>query len=269
MKRIGYVLVLTLIADVVWGQALKYPVDVAVDAEGKVFVADHYARALLKLEKGAFTVIARGEGAPRTALFGIRQIAPEKEGRWIVSDPGTMKLYRIDAAADVTPLPDGGRLVSPWGVAVEPSGTILVADRTTQLLSRLTPDGEIKEVASIAAPRSIFFDKDGSVLVLTDRNVVRVTENGEKEALLTDSPFELAHDGVLHPNGNLYVADGYAMAIWQVTPAGETSQLVQGEPLMNPQGLAVDASGNLLVADPHASTIFKVTTKGEVSVLAK
>jgi sugar lactone lactonase YvrE len=245
---------------------LQYPVDVAVSAKGVVYVADNQAHALLRLENGTAQVVARGEGLPRTPLFGIRHIAPAKDdGAWIASDPATMKLYRIDASGSIEPVADDNRFVTPWGIAVEPSGDILVVDRVTHRLRRVTADG-VTDVADVQAPRAILFDKENAILVLTDRNLERVAEGGKTTPLLQDPPFEFPHDAVLHPDGNYYVSDGYARAIWRVTPAGEATALVQGDPLESPQGLAVDGNGDLLVADPHARKIFQVTTKGEVKV---
>lgn len=249
-------------------QNLEYPVDVGVDAEGVVFVADHRAHALLKLEAGGFQFVAKGEGAPRTPLFGIRSIALDKEGRWIASDPATMKLYRIDAEGTTVVVADDDGFVTPWGVAVESTGDILAVDRVTHRLRRVTPNGKVTDVARIQAPRSVLFGKEGSILVLTDRNLMRVGK-GNVEAILKDPPFEFPHDAVLHPNSNLYVSDGYAKAIWQIDPQGQISTLAQGEPFQSPQGLSVDGEGNLLVADPHAKAIFKVNVKGEVTVLAR
>lgn len=269
MVRLATIATLVLGALPAWPQSLDYPVDVAVGAKGTVFVADHQAHALIKLEGGSFKVVAKGEGLPRTPLFGIRHIAQDKEGRWVVSDPATMKLYRIDDGGNVTPVPDDDRFVTPWGVAVEPSGAILAVDRVTHRLRRVGTDGKLSDVAEIRAPKSILFDKEGAILVLTDRNLVRIGEGSQPEPIIENSPFEFPHDAVLHPNGNYYVTDGYAKAIWQVTPKGETSVLVQGEPLESPQGLAVDGEGNLLVADAHAKTIFKATVKGEVTVFAR
>jgi sugar lactone lactonase YvrE len=259
---------LLLAATIAHTQNLEYPVDVGVNAEGVVFVADHQAHALLKLDGGTFQVVAKGEGAPRTPLFGIRQIALDKEGRWIVSDPATMKLYRIDAEGTAVVVPDDDGFVTPWGVAVEPSGDILAVDRVTHRLRRVKADGKVTDVAQVQAPRSVLFGKEGSILVLTDRNLMRVVE-GNAETLLEDPPFEFPHDAVRHPNGNLYVSDGYAKAIWQIDPQGQVSAFAQGEPFQSPQGLSVDGEGNLLVADPHAKAIFKVNAKGEVSVLAR
>jgi sugar lactone lactonase YvrE len=257
-----------LVATIAHAQTLEYPVDVGVDADGVVFVADHQAHALLKLVGGSFQIVAKGEGAPRTPLFGIRHIAPDKEGRWIASDPATMKLYRIDAAGTTTAVPDDDGFVTPWGVAVEPDGDILTVDRVTHRLRRVATDGKVTDVAEVQAPRSVLFDKEGAILVLTDRNLMRVSD-GDAEPLLKDPPFEFPHDAVLHPNGNLYVTDGYAKALWQIDPQGRVSALAQGEPFQSPQGLSVDGEGNLLVADPHAQVIFKVNAKGEVTVLAR
>jgi len=246
---------------------LLYPVDVTVDDKGAIFVADHEAHALLKLDGKAFRVVAKGKGLPRTPLYGIRHIAADKEGRIVATDPATMKLYRIDASGNVTPVPDDERWVTPWGIVVEPGGSLLAVDRVNDRLRRVSADGRVTEVATVKAPRAVLLDGKGGVLVVADRNVHRVDANGKVSALLEKPPFELLHDGVLHPNGNLYVSDGYARAIWQITPDGKVTALVKGPPLESPQGMAMDGGKNLLVADARAKTLFVVTTKGEITPL--
>jgi sugar lactone lactonase YvrE len=247
---------------------LVYPVDVAVDSSGAVFVADHESHALLKLENGTFRVVAKGPGLPRTPLYGIRHIAPAKDGKWVASDPATMKLYTIDAAGKTEPVPDDERFVTPWGIAVEPSGDILAVDRVTHRLRRVKSGGKVEDVADIKAPRAILFDKAGAIVVLTDKTLMKVSGN-TATPIVSTTPFEFPHDAVLHQNGSYYVTDGYAHAIWQVAPDGKVSALVQGDPLKSPQGLALDGKGNLLVADARANAIFQITLKGEVTRVGK
>jgi sugar lactone lactonase YvrE len=247
---------------------LVYPVDVAVDSQGVIFVADHEAHALLKLESGTFRVVAKGPGLPRTPIYGIRHITPAKDGKWIASDPATMKLYTIDAAGKIEPVPDDDRFVTPWGIAVEPSGDILAVDRVTHRLRRVKAGGKVEDVADIKAPRAILFDKAGAIVVLTDKTLMKVSGN-TATAIVSTTPFEFPHDAVLHENGSYYVTDGYAHAIWQVAPDGKVSALVQGDPLKSPQGLALDGKGNLLVADARARSIFQITLKGEVTRVGK
>lgn len=249
-------------------EGLVYPVDVAVDPDGTVFVADHEAHSLLKLEGGAFKIVAKGKGLPRTPLYGIRHIARAKDGKWIASDPATMKLYTIDGAGTIAPVPDDDRFVTPYGIAVEPSGDILAVDRVTQRLRRVKTGGKVEDVVDVRAPRAILFDKEGGIVVLTDKTLVRVSGNSTSPIVATP-PFEFPHDAVLHSNGSFYVTDGYAHAVWQVAPDGKVSALVKGDPLKSPQGIAVDGKGNLLVADAHAKSIFQITLKGEVTPLLK
>ena len=259
---------LPLFATLALAQGLVYPVDVAVDPEGVVFVADHEAHALLKLEGGAFKTVAKGKGLPRTPLYGIRHIARAKDGKWVASDPATMKLYTIDAAGTITPVPDDDRFVTPYGIAVEPSGDILAVDRVTHRLRRVKAGGKVEDVVEVRAPRAVLFDKEGAIVVLTDKTLVRVSGSSTSPIVATP-PFEFPHDAVLHSNGSFYVTDGYAHAVWQVTPDGKVAALVKGEPLKSPQGIAVDGKGNLLVADAHAKTIFQITLQGVVTPLVK
>ena len=249
------------------GEALVYPVDVAVNAGGDVYIADPGAHALLRLVRGSFQVVARGPGRPRTPLYGIRQIAPDLRGGWVASDPASMGVYRIDTRGGVVPLPDD-RYVTPWAVAVEPSGDVLVADRTTQKLRRVARDGTVTDLAVVGAARAVLAGDDGRIMVLTDRSLMRVT-GSRVEPFLHDSPFGLALDAVRLPDGGYAVTDGYARTIWRVTPEASVSPLVAAGALESPQGIALAPDGHLLVVDARARTVFRISLSGEVHPLVR
>ena len=180
-------------------EELRYPVDVAVGPGGEIYVADIEAAALLRWNGAGFEVVAQGEGLPRTPLFGIRHIVPESDGTVLASDPATMALYRITAAGEITAIPDDAGFVTPWGIAVDSSGRILAVDRVTQRLRRVGSDS-IEDLATIRAPRAILAGSDGSLHVLTDRNVLRI-EDGDGHPLVQSPPFEFPHDFVRAPDG--------------------------------------------------------------------
>ena len=250
-----------------FAEDLRYPVDVAVGPGGEIYVADIEAAALLRWSGSGFEVVAKGEGLPRTPLFGIRHIVPTGDGTVLASDPATMALYRISAAGEIEAIPDDAGFVTPWGIAIDPAGDILAVDRVTQRLRRVRPDS-IEEVATIRAPRAILAESDGSLHVLTDRNVLRM-EGGDGEPLVQSPPFEFPHDFVRAPDGGFFVTDGYARCIWKISPEGRVSVHARGEPLVSPQGIALGADGDLLVADAHARTVFIVSAEGRIVPLGQ
>ncbi len=256
----------TVLSSAILVASLEYPVDVAVAPDGAILVADLEAAAVLRWNGAGFDVVAQGEGLPRTPLFGIRHIAPDADGALVASDPATMALYRIDARGGIQPIPDDQQFVTPWGVALLPSGGVLAVDRVTRRLRHVADDG-IRDLAEIEAGRAILPGDDGELFVLTDRNILRVAEDGAAEPLIQSSPFEFPHDLARGDNGTFFVTDGYARCIWAVTPEGRVSKFVDGPPLASPQGIARTSDGALLVADAHAKAIFRVSPDGAVAPL--
>lgn len=251
---------------------LRYPVDVAVSAGGDIFVADIESASLLRWAGTGFEVVAAGEGLPRTPLFGIRHIAPDDTGGpggIVASDPATMALYRLSPEGAIEKIPDDDRFVTPWGVAVLPTGEILAVDRVTRRLRRVGPDSRVEDVLDITAPRAILAEPDGALHILTDRNLLRI-EDGATEPLILSPPFEFPHDFTRAADGSFFVTDGYARCVWRVSPEGRVSVLTEGGPLRSPQGIAADPSGELLVADAQVPAIFRISPDtGEVRRLGE
>ncbi len=245
-----------------------YPIGVAVDTNGYVYVAD-------------------------TNNYEIRKIAPDGTvstlaGSW--SSPGSN-----DGQAS------GASFYLPGGVAVDAQGVVYVADTQNHNIRKVMPDGTVTTLAgngtagssngvgaaaSFDEPGAIAVDHNGNLYVAdTGNNEIRkVTPNGTVSTLAGSgvagnadgvgtaaqffSPYGIAVDAF----GNVYVADTYNREIRKITPDGTVSTLAGTNSVSGiadgkgaaatfqfPYGIAVDAAGDLFVSDYSAATLRKIT----------
>lgn len=149
------------------------------------------------------------------------------------------------------------RFAAPYGVAVDGSGSIYVADTVNHTIRKITPVGVVSTLAGTAG-------SSGSA-------------DGIGSAVRFDSPQAVAVDG----SGNVYVADTNNHTIRKITPAGAVSTFAgtagssgsadgtgASVRFNRPGGVAGDGSGNVHVADTSDYTIRKITPAGVVSTLA-
>lgn len=164
---------------------------------------------------------------------------------------------------------DGGlataaALNGPYGVAVDASGNLYIADSRNNVIRKVTPDGVI---TTVAGNGSFGFSGDG----------------GPATSATLSRPQGITVDLA----GNLYVADTVNNRIRKVTSGGIISTVAgsgsvsvpyigfsgDGGPatsasLFAPYGVAVDPSGNLYFAETGADRVRKVTTEGIISTVA-
>jgi sugar lactone lactonase YvrE len=128
----------------------NFPVAVAVDASGNVYVADGFNNTIRKVTAaGVVTTLAgtpgvtgSADGTGAAAQFNLPQgVAVDASGNVYVSDGGNSTIRRITAAGVVTTLagvagtPGGldgtgptAEFNTPYGIAVDASGNLYVAD---------------------------------------------------------------------------------------------------------------------------------------------
>ena len=202
----------------------NYPTGVAVDASGNVFVGDLENHTIRKITSaGVVTTLAGTAGSPG-------------------SSDGT------GAAA---------RFSGPFGVAVDASGNVFVADTSNNTIRKITSAGVVTTLAGTAG-------SPGS-------------SDGTGAAARFFSPTGVAVDA----SGNVFVADMSNHTIRKITSAGVVTTLAGTAGFSGssdgtgaaarfnyPRGVAVDASGNLYVADADNHTIRKITSVGVVTTLA-
>jgi len=241
-----------------------FPLGVAVDNAGNVFVADDDTirkitpAGVVSTLAGAARQSGSADGTGGAALFaGVTGVALDSAGNVYVADGNNCTIRKITPAGVVTTLAGtagqrggadgtGGAAEFWWprGVAVDGAGNVYVADADNAAIRKITPAGVVTTLAGALG-------QVGS-------------EDGLGSVARFNKPFGVALDA----GGNVYVVDTGNSTIRKVTPAGEVTTLA-GTPgqtgsadglgssaqFFAPYGIAADAAGNVYVADTFNFTI--------------
>jgi sugar lactone lactonase YvrE len=195
-----------------------------------------------------------------------------------------------------------------YGVAVDATGNIYLADVVNQSIRKISNTGVVTTLAgsgfrsyaegvgtaaSFNNPLGIAVDASGNVFVADQGNnrIRKITpagvvstfagsgiagaSNGTGAAASFNRPYDIAIDA----NGNLYVADTDNYRIRKISPVGSVTTLAGSSPgnldgigtaakFESPTGLTVDAYGNVYVADNGNRLIKKISSLGVVTTLA-
>jgi len=254
------------------------PNNVAVDASGNVYVADTGNHRIRKITpSGEVTTLAgstegfaNGPGA--AAQFNLpADVAVDSTGTVYIADTWNNRIRKVTPSGVVTTLAGSTRgyfdstgtaaqFDNPYGIAVDASGNVYVADTRNHRIRKITPSGE---VTTLAGSTQGYADGNGAT-----------------------AQFNYPNDVAVDASGTVYVADADNHRIRKITPSGEVTTLA-GSGYTDedghggfadgtgttaqfdwPYGVAVDSSGNVYVADAANNRIRKITAGGVVTTLA-
>ena len=235
----------------------NFPIGVAVDAAGDVFVADDNNNAVKEIPPdhttapsqigtNAFTLNPYGLAVDSknnvyVALFGNNYVGklapPYNNGNYInvFTDQG------------------GVGTIPAEGVAVDAHDNLFVAD--TGINTVFGPNGTIG--SGFSHPVGVAVDAAGDVFVADFGNnaVKEVLPNGTIQTI--GSGFNLPAGVAVDAAGDVFVADTYNNAVKEVLPNGTIQTIGSG--FNHPWGVAVDAAGDVFVADSGNNRIVELS----------
>ena len=155
---------------------LSGPSFILPDAPGNLWIADTNHHRVRKISPdGIIRTIAgngkvgyAGDGGPASAAEFIipTSLALDASGNLYIADPAANTIRRVDQTGTITTFAgtpglsgyqgDGGPassalLHSPFGVAVDADGSVLIADSGNGVTRRVTPDGIISSIQSVGS----------------------------------------------------------------------------------------------------------------------
>lgn len=258
---------------------VDYPVAMASDAAGNLFLADRNLPGIWKVSAQGPQIFWKGGKQLRTPGNSPRCIVVASNGDVLLGDSATREVYRISSEKmEPTPL-TGGKVGVPIAMQFWKDGKLIIADlelnRLVEIdLSQKEPAKSLREVASIVAPRALAISNEGELLVLTQGKdlVVSVASDGAVKPWVAGQPLPknslplgLANVSTHEGKQTLRIADSYQHTIWEIQPDVAPKQLVSDSPLAHPSAL-LQKGDTLWIMDPRSkgagsSKVFTWTTQ--------
>jgi uncharacterized protein (TIGR03437 family) len=248
---------------------LSYPLGLAIDSVGNLYVADHDSSRVQQISPGGIVTTVAGNGT-----LG----------------------YSGDGGSATS-----AQLNEPIGVAIDNAGNLYIAERGNSTIRRVSPAGIITTVAGngtrgvsgdggsatsaqLGVPVGVATDNAGNLYIADNSGPPRIRKVSPTGIITTiaggDTGGLIDPRGVAVDNaGNLYVPDYGAGRVLKVSPSGTITTVAGNGPccgssdggpattaqLHYPSYLAMDAAGNLYIAD---SSVYKVSPVGVITTVA-
>ena len=270
--------------------SLSYPIGIAMDTAGDVFVADELNDCIRKIAtNGIITTVAgtnvsgfSGDGGSATnaLLGGPSGVAVDAAGNIYIADAGNQRIRKVNTKGIITTIAGNGA-------------------KGIYLIGTYSGDGGAATNAGFSNPSAVAVDAAGNVYIADSFNyrVRKVGTNGVVTTFAGNGTRAFAGDGAAATNAsvglvfglsvdasnNVYIADTSNNRIRQVNAAGIINTIAgdgaavfsgdggpaKGAGLNQPYALLPDSEGNWYIADSGNQRVRKVTslTPGPVLTL--
>jgi sugar lactone lactonase YvrE len=244
-----------------------YPLGIAVDASGNVYIADTYENRVRKITVSNDTINTisgngsssfSGDGGPASSatLFQPHFLSFDASGNLFIADMGNNRIREILASnGTITTLSGDGmvgyngnnipaitsQLSNPTSVSVDDSGNVYFADNGNNMIREINKAGNILKIAGNGTGG---YSGDG----------------GPAGKAQLSGP-----DGItVNDSGYVFIADEYNNRIRKVNPVTNTITTIAGKgnagysgdggyatnaELFYPVDIAIDSKGNIFIAD--------------------
>ena len=293
---------------------LRFAIDVTFDSNGNIYIADMGNGRIRRVDAitNVITTFAGGGSPPdglgdgglatNAALNYPRGLAFDSQGNLFIADSHNSRIRRVDAITGVITtfagggsppdgLGDGGLATNaalnyPYGVAVDSSNNVFIADNGNQRIRKVDVSTSI--ITTVAG--------NGIITGAVDGEGGDPTDDLGDGGLATSATLYLPYDVYLDTSGNLFIADNRNHRIRRVDAStgiittvagnGTVTGSIDGEggdptddlgdggaatsaTLNNPTGVFVDSLGNLFISDRDTNRVRKVYySSGDIYTIA-